>query len=151
MKVIKDSLSGTQIANLLSEHLANMAEISPRESVHALDLEKLRAPEITFWTAWNGEELLGCGALREIDATHGEIKSMRTVALHRRKGVAAAVLEQIFSEAKLRNYQRLSLETGSMPPFKPAQELYVRFGFVQCGPFAEYAEDPYSIFMTRKL
>ncbi len=151
MKIIRDDLSGPKIAAFLSEHLANMAEISPPESIHALDLENLRKPDITFWSVWEGEKLLGCGALKELDASHGEIKSMRTVASHRRKGVAAALLQQILAEAKQRSYRRLSLETGSMPAFSPAHKLYVRFGFNECGPFADYLEDRYSIFMTKEL
>lgn len=151
MKIIRDELTGAKIAALLHEHLANMAEISPPESIHALNLEDLRKPDISFWSAWDGEELLGCGALKELDALHGEIKSMRTAMPHRRKGVAAMLLQQILAEAQLRRYQRLSLETGSMPAFVPAHQLYVRFGFVECGPFADYIADPYSIFMTKEL
>ncbi len=151
MKIIKDDLSGPEIADLLREHLANMAEISPPESIHALDLENLRKPDITFWTAWDGNALLGCGALKELDPGHAEIKSMRTAAHHRRKGVAATLLTHILAEAKQRGYCKISLETGSMPAFLPAQNLYARFGFVECGPFADYIEDLYSIFMTRLL
>jgi putative acetyltransferase len=151
MKIIKDDLTGPEIAALLREHLASMAEHSPPESIHALDLEGLRKPDITFWTAWNGNELLGCGALKELDAAHGEIKSMRTDTRHLRKGVAAAILMQILAEAQQRNYRRISLETGSMAAFTPAHKLYLRFGFTECGPFAAYIEDPYSIFMTKKL
>jgi putative acetyltransferase len=126
-----------------------MYNISPPESVHALDLDGLRKPEITFWTVWSGIELLGCGALKELDAHHGEIKSMRTAGAHRRKGVARAVLIHIISEARNRGYTRLSLETGSQPAFEPARRLYESFGFRECGPFDGYTEDPNSVFMTR--
>lgn len=144
-----DDLRGPEIAALLEEHLADMRRISPPESVHALDLDRLRQPEITFWTAWDGTSLLGCGALRQIDPTHGEIKSMRTARAHLRRGVAAAMLTHILAEAQHRGYARLSLETGTQIEFVPAHALYRRFGFEACGPFAEYREDPNSVFMTR--
>jgi len=146
-----DDLRGPQIAALLQEHLDDMKLHSPPESIHALDLEKLRRPEITFWSLWQDGELLGCGAIKQLDATHGEIKSMRTSNRHRRKGVAARMLQHILDEAKQRGYQRLSLETGAPAAFVPARELYARFGFRYCGPFADYVDDPYSVFMTREL
>jgi putative acetyltransferase len=146
-----DDLRGSEIAALLQEHLDDMKLHSPPESIHALDLEKLRRPEITFWSLWQDGELLGCGAIKQLDATHGEIKSMRTSNRHRRKGVAARMLQHILDEAKQRGYQRLSLETGSPAAFVPARELYARFGFRYCGPFADYVDDPYSVFMTREL
>jgi len=146
-----DDLTGPEIAELLAEHLANMAESSPPESVHALNIEQLSQADITFWSAWSDDRLLGCGALKELDPQHGEVKSMRTVSRHRRKGVAARLLEHILEEARRRNYKRVSLETGSMHAFAPAHNLYARFGFVECGPFADYVEDPNSIFMTKEL
>ncbi|HEY6598525.1 MAG TPA: GNAT family N-acetyltransferase [Pseudomonadales bacterium] len=139
------------VARLLREHLDDMALHSPPESVHALDVDALCGPTITFWTATDGGELLGCGALSQLDARHGEIKSMRTATTHRRKGVAAALLEHIVAEAQRRAYSRLSLETGSMDAFAPARALYERFGFVYCGPFADYVLDPNSVFMRREL
>lgn len=148
MNIRVDDLSGPEILQLLQDHLQSMYLHSPPESVHALDLEALRKPEITFWTVWQDAELMGCGALKELDATHGEIKSMRTVSAHMRKGVAAVMLRHIFEEARKRSYRRLSLETGSMEAFAPARSLYTRFGFKPCGPFADYVEDPYSVFMT---
>jgi putative acetyltransferase len=151
MEIQIDDLTGWEIARLLQEHLANMAQNSPAESMHALSLEELRQPGITFWSVWEGGELLGCGALKELDPQHGEIKSMRTAAMHRRKGVAATLLEHILEEARRRNYKRVSLETGSMEAFAPARRLYARFGFTACGPFADYSEDPNSVFMTKEL
>ena len=146
-----DDLSGPEVAALLQEHLASVALHSPPESVHALDLEALRTPEVSFWSVWQGSELVGCGALKELDASHGEIKSMRTASSHLRKGAAATLLEHIVNVARKRAYRRLSLETGSMEAFAPARALYARFGFEPCGPFADYVEDPYSVFMTREL
>jgi len=146
-----DDLRGPEIRALLEEHLRNMHELSPPESVHALDLDALRRPGITFWTAWSGTDLMGCGALKEIDATHGEIKSMRTANAHRRQGVARAMLQHILSEAQARRYRRVSLETGSQPAFLPARRLYESFGFAACGPFEGYREDPNSVFMTRAI
>jgi putative acetyltransferase len=128
-----------------------MLELSPRESMHALDVDALREPDVTFWTVWSADGLLGCGALRELSPAHGEIKSMRTSSAHRRKGVARAMLTHIIAEATKRRYHRLSLETGSMPAFEPAQKLYESFGFTYCPPFGDYVDDPNSVFMTRVL
>jgi putative acetyltransferase len=144
-------LTDPRIIDLLSEHLRDMARHSPPESIHALDLDGLRRPEISFWTLWDGEDLLGCGALKQLDPTHGEIKSMRTAEAHRRRGAAAAMLRHLVDEAGRRAYRTLSLETGSMAAFEPARQLYVRFGFTYCAPFADYVDDPNSVFMTRTL
>ena len=146
-----DDLSRPAIHALLDEHLQNMYELSPPKSVHALDLAKLRSPDITFWTAWEGAVLLGCGALKELDPGHGEVKSMRTPKALRRRGAGRAILTRIVEVARERGYQRLSLETGSMEAFLPAQKLYESFGFRRCGPFGGYAEDPNNVFMTLRL
>jgi putative acetyltransferase len=151
LTIRRDDLSGPEIRALLEEHLRSMHELSPPESVHAFDVDKLRQPDVTFWSVWSGVELVGCGALRELDSRHGEIKSMRTVPVHRRNGVARAVVAHIIEEARRRSYARLSLETGSMKAFEPAQRLYESFGFVRCPPFGDYREDPNSVFMTREL
>jgi putative acetyltransferase len=151
MKIEIDDLSRPAIHALLNEHLQSMYELSPPESVHALDLENLRKPEITFWSAWEGSLLLGCGALKELDSKHGEVKSMRTPTAIRRQGAGRAILTHIIEVARNRSYARLSLETGSQDAFKPAQRLYESFGFKYCGPFGEYTEDPNSVFMTRRL
>lgn len=151
MDIRIDDLRGPEIARLLQEHLDEMFLHSPPESVHALDLDKLRRPEITFWTVWNDGALMGCGALKALDAAHGEIKSMRTARDHLRKGVAATLMRHILRVARERGYRRLSLETGSPDAFLPARAMYERFGFEECGPFADYVEDPYSVFMTIEL
>lgn len=146
-----DDLSRPEIHSLLNEHLQSMYALSPPESVHALDLDKLRRPEITFWSAWEGSLLVGCGALKEIDRKHGEVKSMRTPNALRRRGVGRAILAHIIEVARSRAYERLSLETGSQPAFEPAQRLYLSFGFTPCGPFGSYVEDANSVFMSRPL
>jgi putative acetyltransferase len=151
MEIRVDDLSGREVSELVLEHLRNMALHSPPESVHALGLEALRKPEITFWSVWDNSDLLGCGALKVLDAGHGEIKSMRTAAPHLRKGVAARLMHHILDEARRRSYRRLSLETGSGDAFAAARNLYTRFGFRECGPFADYVDDPYSVFMTREV
>ena len=151
MKIVLDDLTNPKVIELIEGHLREMANISPPESIHALDINRLRKPEITCWSAWEQDELVGCGALKEIDRGHGEIKSMRTSSLHLRKGVAKRILEHIIVEARQRGYKRLSLETGSMEAFEPARRLYRSFGFLYCDPFADYEEDPNSVFMTMEL
>ncbi len=151
MMIRLDDLRGVEIADLLREHLRGMHALSPSESVHALDIEALRQPDITFWSAWVGSTLCGCGALKQLNEQHGEVKSMRTAAGQLRSGVASKILQHIIEEARQRGYHRLSLETGSMKGFEPAHALYARFGFGFCGPFGDYAEDPYSVFMSREL
>jgi putative acetyltransferase len=151
MEIRVDDLRGPEIIELLQEHLRCMAMVSPPESRHALDLAGLRQPEITFWTIWNNGELAGCGALKQLDAEHGEIKSMRTTYPYLRQGVAARMLRHLIEVAKHRSYRRLSLETGSMDYFEPARKLYASFGFVACEPFGSYKKDPNSSFMTKEL
>ncbi len=151
MHIRIDDLSGPEIHGLLQEHLQSMMQHSPPESVHALDIEGLRKPDVTFWSAWEGSELLGCGALKQLDPGHAEIKSMRTAEAHTRKGVARNMLAHLIDQARHCGYTRLSLETGSMQAFEPARSLYADFGFTYCEPFADYIEDPYSVFMTREL
>jgi putative acetyltransferase len=146
-----DDLKGPEIAALLEHHLRELASISPRESCHAMTLEELRRPGVTFWCVWSGGELAGCGALKEVDSTHAEIKSMRTAPGHLRKGVAAGLLEHLIEEAIRRGYRRLSLETGANDHFVPARNLYRKFGFAECGPFGGYVEDPNSVFMTKEI
>ncbi|TWO71983.1 GNAT family N-acetyltransferase [Caenimonas sedimenti] len=151
MRIELDDLTRPAVLDLLREHLANMYELSPPESVHALDVAKLRGPDITFWTVWDGDLLLACGALKELSASHGEVKSMRTPQAARGRGAARAVLAHILRVARERGYAEVSLETGTHPAFLPAQKLYESFGFRQCGPFGAYPEDPHSLFMTLAL
>lgn len=151
MEIKQDDLNGKEVFELLSEHLSDMYAASPPESVHALDIDALKKPEITFWSVWIKGHLAGCGALKELDSTTAEIKSMRTAKDFRRQGVAAALLGHILDEARDRQYDTLYLETGSTDFFAPALELYKGFGFVECGPFADYVLDPYSIFMKKSL
>jgi len=151
MKIVEDDLTGPEIAALLSEHFDEMLQHSPENSMHALDLQALRAPDITFFTAWDDAALLGCGAIRELDPTHGEIKSMRTAEAYLGQGVATSMLSYLVDIAVTRSYVRLSLETGSGPAFGAALGFYEKFGFEYCGPFADYKEDPFSRFMTLEL
>lgn len=151
MEIKIDDLQGPEVAALLEDHLYSMTLHSPPESIHALDLDKLRKPEITFWSAWENGELLGCGAIKELDVAHAELKSMKTDSKHLRKGVAEKLLVHIIEEARGRGYERISLETGSMDAFLPARKLYGKYGFEECGPFGDYVLDPNSLFMTKTL
>ncbi|HJV61976.1 MAG TPA: GNAT family N-acetyltransferase [Albitalea sp.] len=151
MRIEVDDPARADVYALLDEHLRNMHELSPPESVHALDVSGLKRPDITFWSVREGTVLLGCGALKELDAQHGEIKSMRTPATLRRRGAGRAVLNHIVAEARRRGYKRLSLETGPAQTFGAAHRLYESFGFRHCGPFGDYKLDPYSVFMTLEL
>jgi putative acetyltransferase len=151
LEIRPDDLTGPEIAELLADHLREMHENSPPESVHALDLDALRRPEITFWSAWSGTRLVGCGALKDLGDGHAEIKSMRTIRAFRGKGVGKLVLRHILKEAHMRGCKRLSLETGSMPAFDPARRLYESHGFTYCEPFSDYKPDPNSVFMTLEL
>jgi putative acetyltransferase len=146
-----DDLLGKEIVLLLEEHLDDMRATSPPESIHALDLNKLKEPSVQFWTIWKGELLAGCGAIKKIDKFHAEIKSMRTSNKFKKQGVGSTLLIHILSEAKLLGFKKLSLETGTMNFFKPAHNLYEKYGFKVCSPFGDYNEDPYSKFMTLDL
>ncbi len=151
MRIEIDDPARPDVYALLDEHLRNMYELSPPESVHALDVTRLKSPDITFWSVRDGDQLLGCGALKELSAEHGEIKSMRTPAAMRRKGAGRAVLHHILAEAISRGYKRLSLETGTAESFAAAHRLYESAGFQHCGPFGDYELDPYSVFLTLDL
>jgi putative acetyltransferase len=146
-----DDLRDPRIAAFLEEHLQDMRAVSPPESKHALDLDGLRRPEIRFWSAWQGDTLMGCVALKRLDAAHGELKSMRVAPQVRRQGLARELLLHVLEQARAAGMARISLETGSMAFFAPARALYAAHGFVACAPFADYRPDPHSVFMTRAV
>lgn len=151
MQIAIEDLIATDVQALLHEHLADMHENSPPGCVHALNLDGLKAKSVTFWTVREFGELVGCGALKELNPHSGEIKSMRTAKAHRRRGVAAELLSHILNEAKKRQYKRISLETGSADAFMPAILLYESFGFTHCDPFADYEDNAFSVFMNIDL
>ena len=147
----EDDLSGKAIAALLTLHLSEMHAWSPACSVHAMPIERLRAADVTFYSVWDGDQLAACGAIKQLDPAHGELKSMRADPAYRGQGAGRAVLAHLMDIARQRRYTRLSLETGSTAPFEPARSLYKAHGFAECGPFADYPLDPFSVFMTRCL
>jgi putative acetyltransferase len=151
MRIVTDPLDHPDVLALLAEHLGDMHALSPPDAVFALDVAKLRAPDITFWTAWDGDALLGCGALRELAPTQGEIKSMRTPRAQRGRGAGRAILQHILATARARGYDALYLDTGSHPGFAPAWALYRSAGFVPCGPYGDYRDNGFSVFMTLAL
>ena len=151
MKIAVDDLCGPAIAGFLDEHVRQMRAITPPESKHALDLDELRRPEITFWSVTDGDLIVGCAAIKRLDDGHAELKSMRTAPARQRSGIASLLLEHVITEAERLGFTRLSLETGSAPFFLPARKLYEKFGFGYCRPFADYRADPNNVFMTRVL
>lgn len=146
-----DDLSGEQTRDLVARHLRGMHETSPPESVHAFDIDGLKEANVTFWSAWFGDEIAGCGALKDMGGRRGEIKSMRVADKFLGKGVGRDILNHLIAEARRRGMTSLWLETGSSPSFKPALGLYASRGFKRCGPFEGYTDDPFSIFMTREI
>ncbi|MEO3825244.1 GNAT family N-acetyltransferase [Actinomadura sp. B10D3] len=151
MEIVVDDLSGPEIAAFLQEHVEEMRAITPLESKHALDLDGLRKPEVTFWSVLDGGAVVGCGALKRLDVEHAELKSMRTTSVRKRSGIGSLLLEHILGEARRMGFTRVSLETGSAEFFLPARRLYEKFGFGYCEPFAGYRPDRHSVFMTRPL
>ncbi|MDA3648532.1 GNAT family N-acetyltransferase [Saccharopolyspora indica] len=151
MQIIVDDLTGPEIAEFLTAHVAELRAISPPESTHALDLDALRRPEITFWSMRDGDAVVACGALKELDDEHAELKSMRVAPTHQNRGLASRLLEHITATAQQRGFSRLSLETGSFDFFEPARRLYAKHGFTRCEPFADYRPDPNSVFLTKRL
>lgn len=150
-RVLRDDLTHPQVLDLIELHLRAAAANSPPGAVFALDLSGLRDPAVTMWTAWDGEVLLGMGALKQLDGAHGEIKSMRTAPAAQRRGVAAAMLGHLLGEARRRGYKRVSLETGGNDAFAPARALYERAGFAPCGPFGDYAASDFNRFYSLTL
>lgn len=150
-RIIEDDLSGAEVAALLTLHLEEMHSWSPPESVHAMGIERLRAADVTFYSAWAGDDLAACGAIKHLDDGHGELKSMRAHPAFRGRGAGRAILDHLLAVARARGYARVSLETGRPEQFLPARRLYESHGFVECPPFGDYREDPFSICMTRLL
>jgi putative acetyltransferase len=151
LQIIEGGLDDRRVVELLRTHVSRARAETARGSAHALDLSQLRGPEITFWSAWEGDSVVGVGALKRLTPEHGEIKSMHTAEAARGRGVGSALLRQIMATARARGMSRLSLETGSWAYFLPARALYARHGFVECPPFGEYGDDPNSVFMTLEL
>ena len=151
LRIEVDDLSRPQVLALLEEHLRNMYELTPADKVFAFDAQKLKAPDVTLWTAWNGDVLMGCAALKALSSTEGEIKSMRTPMARRRTGAGRALLDHIIAVARSRRYRALYLETGCQPEFEPAQTLYRSAGFQLCGPFGQYVDNGNSVFMSLPL
>jgi len=150
-RIVEDDLSGGEVAELLSLHLAELSGLSPAEKVHAMPIERLRQPDVTFYSAWHGDELAAVGALKQLDETSGELKSMRAAPAYRRKGAGEAILLHLLAEAERRGYWWLGLETGRTPDFVPAQSLYSKHGFNECEAFADYVADQWSMCMSRAL
>lgn len=151
MQITTGDLNNPKLQSLLAYHFEDLQLKSAPETSFVLDLSALRKPNITIYTAWEGDELVGCGAIKELDPKHGEIKSMRTAPGHLRKGVAKALVQHMITEAKQRKYNRLSLETGTAAAFADAQRLYQGCGFEKCEPFADYVSHEDNMFMTIKL
>lgn len=151
VSVVIDDLSSDDVQALIAEHLAGMHSNTPAGHVNALAIERLRAPGVTFWSAWVNAGLAGCGALKELDAQTGEVKSMRTRAAFLRRGVGQAVLDEIIRTAGRRGYTRLVLETGTGPAFEAAHQLYLRNGFEWCGAFGDYTATEFNVFMAKDL
>ena len=151
LQIRQDDLSTQEVQALIAEHLSGMHSNTPAGQVHALDIERLRVPEVTFWTAWLDDALCGCGALKELDSLSGEVKSMRTRAAFLRQGVGQAILDEIVRTARQRDYSHLFLETGTGPAFEAAHKLYLRNGFAWSGPFGDYTATDFNVFMAKEL
>jgi putative acetyltransferase len=151
IRIVLDDLTGEPTRALIARHLAGMHQNSPPESCHAFDVGKLKSPDVTFWSVWVGDRIAGCGALKQLDARRGELKSMRVADAFLGQGIGRAMLDHLIAEARARSLESLWLETGSAAAFTPALRLYESAGFTRCGPFDGYKEDPFSIFMSRAI
>lgn len=151
LMIMPDSLTDPRVLALLQMHLDDMYKWSPAESVHAMPAERLRQDDVSFFSAWDGDKLAGCGAIKHLDESHGELKSMRAAPEYRGKGVGKAILLHLLAVARKRGYSRVSLETGRPEPFHAAQNLYRAHGFVECPPFGDYVSDDFSMCMTKVL
>lgn len=150
-RIVEDDLTGAEVAALLAFHLAEMHRWSPPESVHAMPIERLRQPDVTFYSAWHGETLAAVGALKALGGGRGELKSMRAAPEYRGQGAGRAILDHLMAEAGRRGYRWLGLETGRPEPFAPARRLYEGYGFTECEPFGDYVSDTFSLCMSRLL
>jgi putative acetyltransferase len=151
LRIIPGDLTDSRVTELVRTHLTDARGQTAPGSDHALDLAGLKSPEVSFWTAWDDDRLVGCGALKRLTAEHGEVKSMHTFQAMRRRGAGSAMLRHIIATARAQGMSRLSLETGTWDYFCAARELYRSHGFVECQPFADYVLDPNSVFMTLVL
>ena len=151
MQISRGDLSDKRILGLLRYHFDKCHEVTPPGSAHVFDVTRLADPRVDFWAAWDGDTLLGVGAMKPLDAIHGEVKSMHTAETARRRGVASAMLTHIIESSRARGLTRLSLETGSFGYFEPAVALYKSHGFTECLPFGDYKPDPNSVFLTRAI
>jgi putative acetyltransferase len=151
MRITQGDFNDPRVVDLLHTHLTRARAETAAGSAHALDLSGLQSPDISFWTIWDGDTLLGCGALKRLSADHGEVKSMHTRESTRKQGAGSAMLRHIIAAARADGLSRLSLETGSREYFRPARTFYAKHGFVECGPFADYVPDPNSVFMSLDL
>ena len=151
VRIQSANLEAPEFIALIDTHAELMLSLSPPGSCHFLPMDGLKDPAVTVWEMRDGEDLVGCGGLKELSATHGEIKSMHTLSAKRGAGLGRKMLEHVMAEAAARGYTRLSLETGSMEGFKPSRSLYQSSGFEICPPFGDYVEDPHSVFMTREM
>jgi putative acetyltransferase len=151
LRIVEGDLRDPRVVDLLRLHLISARAETAPGSAHALDLTGLQSPDISFWTIWDDETLVGVGALKRLSAKHGEVKSMHTAQSMRGKGAGRAMLRHIIATARARGMSRLSLETGSWEYFRPARAFYRSHGFVECPPFADYVLDPNSVFMSLDL
>ncbi len=151
MKSIEGNFKNNEVNILLEKHFKELRSVSPEGSAHVLDIPGLQVESIKFWSLWENEKLIGCGALKFLEKDHGEFKSIRVVDEFRNKGYGAKILEHLINEAKKLNIKMLSLETGSGDFFLPARTLFKKVGFTECSPFAHYKKDPNSCYMNLKI
>ena len=148
---VEGNFDNTKVNNLLKKHFIELRSVSPAGSTHVLDVEGLKDRSIKFWSLWENEKLIGCGALKFLDSQHGEFKSIRVADEFRKKGFGEKIIFHLIEEAKKLKIKKLSIETGSGNFFKSARELFKKFGFEPCEPFAHYTEDPNSCYYTKNI
>ena len=151
MKSIEGNFDNSEVNDLLKKHFAELKSVSPTGSTHVLDIDGLKDPSIKFWSLWENNKLIGCGALKFLEKNHGEFKSIRVANEFRKKGIGERIIEHLIEEAKKLEISKLSIETGAGEFFLPARKLFSKFGFKLCPPFAHYKEDPHSCYYTLNL